>query len=140
MVLQTRMVLLASLRAGEARKNLGDEPSENELLLKEAERATLLTLSAIARRENRKQSALNTVLRCREIAKAVDHDLALATASVLWLQNESVAAIESLRQFLRKHVDAIPKQNQAQLLSQMVRLCLFRHVSRLVQLMTLLFS
>lgn len=118
--MQTRIVLLSSFRASEARKSLGDEPSKHEVLARKAERATLLNLSAIARQENRKQVALNAVLKCQGMSEAVDHELAMAVSSVLWLQNESIAAIETLRQFLSKNVDVIAEEDQAQLLAQMV--------------------
>lgn len=119
-ILETRLVLLTSLQDVEARKKIDDEPTDLDLRAKEAERATLLTLSSLARSRNRSQTALNAVLKCQRTARKVDHELALATASVLWLQNESVAAIETLRQFLLKHSQTVQKAHQAQILAQMV--------------------
>lgn len=119
-ILRVRAVLINRLRAEEARKSLSDEPSALDVQAKEAERMTLLTLSALARSTNHSQTALNAVLRCQHVARDRDPDLALATASVLWLQTESVAAIETLRQFLRDHQKHLSDEEHARLLSQMV--------------------
>ena len=78
-------------------------PFNNSLL--ELEKRCLVRLSVAARKSNKLQVALNSIVKARRLEGISTHEVSQEFAHVLWLQNEQKLAVQFLK-------DLLPRQNQ----------------------------
>lgn len=97
--------MIRSARRKEERERIGDmiTPFNNSLL--ELEKRCLVRLSVAARKSNKLQVALNSIVKARRLEGISTHEVSQEFAHVLWLQNEQKLAVQFLK-------DLLPRQNQ----------------------------
>ncbi|KAF8448998.1 hypothetical protein L210DRAFT_3618742 [Boletus edulis BED1] len=104
-ILATRTSLIRSVRRKEERERIGHmiTPFNNSLL--ELEKRCLVRLSVAARKSNKLQVALNSIVKARRLEGNSTHEVSQEFAHVLWLQNEQKLAVQFLK-------DLLSRQNQ----------------------------
>lgn len=97
--------MIRSVRRKEERERIGDliTPFNNSLL--ELEKRCLVRLSVAARKSNKLQVALNSIVKARRLEGISTHEVSEEFAHVLWLQNEQKLAVQFLK-------DLLLRQNQ----------------------------
>jgi ataxia telangiectasia mutated family protein len=92
--------LIRSVRRKEERERIGDliTPFNNSLL--ELEKRCLVRLSVAARKSNKLQVALNSIVKARRLEGISTHEVSEEFAHVLWLQNEQKLAVQFLKDLL----------------------------------------
>lgn len=73
-------------------------PFNNSLL--ELEKRCLVRLSVAARKSNKLQVALNSIVKARRLEGISTHEVSQEFAHVLWLQNEQKLAVQFLKDLL----------------------------------------
>ncbi|KAF9218963.1 hypothetical protein BS17DRAFT_718960 [Gyrodon lividus] len=107
-ILATRMSLIRSVRRKEERERIGDmiTPFNNSLL--ELEKRCLVRLSVAARKSNKLQVALNSIVKARRLEGISTHEVSQEFANVLWLQKEQKLAVQFLKDLLLQQSKAVP--------------------------------
>ena len=88
------------MRRKEEREQIGNmvTPFNNSLL--ELEKRCLVRLSVAARKSNKLQVALNSIVKARRLEGISTHEVSQEFAHVLWLQNEQKLAVQFLKDLL----------------------------------------
>lgn len=97
--------MIRSARRKEERERIGNmiTPFNNSLL--ELEKRCLVRLSVAARKSNKLQVALNSIVKARRLEGISTHEVSQEFAHVLWLLNEQKLAVQFMK-------DLLLRQNQ----------------------------
>lgn len=117
-ILATRISLIRSLTAKEARNQLGNLKTPLQDALLELECQCLVQLSVAARASGQHQIALNSIIKARSLLTPVSS--AEEFANVLWAQNERRSAAQYLSRYLTNQNNSIDGIKKAVLFGRLV--------------------
>lgn len=96
-IVATRVSLIRSARRKEERERIGNMPTPFNNSLLGLEKRCLVRLSVAARKSNKLQVALNSIIKARRLEGISTHEVSQEFAHVLWLQNEQKLAVQFLK-------------------------------------------
>ena len=138
-IIATRNSLSSSVRQREKQDRIGDMKLKFTTMLMDLEKKSLIQLSQAARSVNRKQIALNSILRAQKLEDEATFDIVNEFSHVLWQQGEQKVAIQQLLSFVDKDPafrsrtnDIYDNLRKAETLVQLVSLGLLREVTNSV--------
>jgi ataxia telangiectasia mutated family protein len=106
-ILATRASLIRSVRRKEERERIGDMITPFNSSLLELEKRCLVRLSVAARKSNKLQVALNSIVKARRLEGVSTHEVSQEFANVLWLQKEQKLAVQFLKDLLFQQSKAL---------------------------------
>lgn len=107
-ILATRASLIRSVRRKEEREQIGNMVTPFGSSLLELEKRCLVRLSVAARKSNKLQVALNSIVKARRLEGISTHEVSQEFAHVLWLQNEQKLAVQFLKDLVLRQNQRVP--------------------------------
>ena len=109
-ILATRVSLIRSARRKEERERIGNMITPFNHSLLELEKRCLVGLSVAARKSNKLQVALNSIVKARRLEGISTHEVSQEFAHVLWLQNEQKLAVQFLKDLLLRQEQTVSSE------------------------------